>query len=402
MDTFEQTKRIMTCGSVDNGKSTLIGRMMFDSNNLCIDRVHKLKKHGDIDYSKFLDGLKLEQSQGITIDVSYQFFSTKSSSVILADVPGHKQYTRNMVTAASNSDIAILVLDASKKIDRQTIRHAYICSMFGIKKLIVVLNKMDVVNWKEDRFLVLVDKLKCILSKMDFEDIKFIPTNALVGDNIVRRKKNLTWYEGNTLFDEIDESIPSNHHNLPFRLPIQLTIKKYGKRFYMGTIVSGKISVGDKIVVNPQREITSVRKIFEYGKETNESTAGKPVSICVMDDVDIVRGDILTKENDMEQLDVVNGMIIWMSKDMLNPDKDYIIKCCTRVEQCRIIPKMVLNFDELSYNDSVGIEVNDISKVEIFLHSPICFDKFSSNKMTGNFILVNKYSNETVGAGIFV
>ena len=401
MGTSDKTIKIMTCGSVDNGKSTLIGRLMCDLNAVHKDKIDKIKINNEIDTSLLLDGLKAEQEQGITIDISYQYVYTDTENIIIADSPGHKQYTRNMVTAATVSDIAVIVVDASKGIEEQTIRHAFLCTMFGIKKIILVVNKMDLIDWSELIYNNIVCDFENKVKKFGINSFTCIPISALLGKNIVKKSKS-SWYKGNTFIEEIKNFNNESYNKKELRLPIQTQFRKDGNRYYLGTIETGVLKLGDTITICPNDISSKIKTLIVNGKESKTATFGDAVTIQFEDYIDVSRGDIITHTTDKIKCPYkLTANIVWMSKDIFDESKTYIIKSLTKTMKCSVYNtrnKLDVNTLEIIYSDFISI--NDISNVVIEPHGNICLEKFSDNQKTGSFILIDDYTNETVATGI--
>lgn len=421
--------RFITCGSVDDGKSTLIGRLLYDSKMIFEDQLASIEKDskksgttGDkIDLALLVDGLASEREQGITIDVAYRFFSTDKRKFIIADTPGHEQYTRNMATGASTADVAIILIDARQGILTQTKRHSYIASLLGIKNLIVAINKMDLVDFSQERFESIKKDYQEIIPNLPYsEEINFnyIPISALDGDNIVSISPKCTWYTGLPLMGLLDTVSIHKDKNDDFRLPVQYVNRPHlNFRGFCGTIASGKISVGDEITVLPSRKTSVVKSIVSndikdlkpLGKdETVETieTAFAPMAttITLKDEIDISRGDMIVKSSSIPQVsNKLSVMVVWMNETPLEINGNYIIKRATSVINGTFksieFKKDINTFKEMATDK---LELNDIAKCTLSLDRQIAVDPYNKNRHTGSFIIIDRYTNTTVGAGMIV
>ena len=421
--------RFITCGSVDDGKSTLIGRLLYDSKMIFEDQLASIEKDskksgttGDkIDLALLVDGLASEREQGITIDVAYRFFSTDRRKFIIADTPGHEQYTRNMATGASTADLAIILIDARQGVLTQTKRHSYIASLLGIKNLIVAINKMDLVDFSQERFESIKKDYEEIIPNLPhFEGINFsyIPISALDGDNIVSISPKCSWYKGLPLMGLLDTLPIHKDENDDFRLPVQYVNRPHlNFRGFSGTIASGKISVGDEITVLPSRKTSVVKSIVSndikdlrpLGKdETVESMesayAPMATTITLKDEIDISRGDMIVKSNSIPQVSNKLGvMVVWMNEKPLELNGNYIIKRATSVINGTFksieFKKDINTFKEMATDK---LELNDIAKCTLALDRQIAVDPYNKNRHTGSFIIIDRYNNTTVGAGMIV
>lgn len=421
--------RFITCGSVDDGKSTLIGRLLYDSKMIFEDQLASIEKDskksgttGDkIDLALLVDGLASEREQGITIDVAYRFFSTDKRKFIIADTPGHEQYTRNMATGASTADLAIILIDARQGVLTQTKRHSYIASLLGIKNLIVAINKMDLVEFSQERFEEIKKDYEQVIPNLPHNaDINFnyIPISALDGDNIISVSPKCSWYEGLPLMQLLDSVEIHHDENDDFRLPVQYVNRPHlNFRGFSGTIASGKISVGDEITVLPSRKTSVVKSIVSndvkdlrpIGKdETVETieTAFAPMAttITLKDEIDISRGDMIVKSNSIPKVsNKLEVMVVWMNEAPLELNGNYIIKRATSVINGSFksieFKKDINTFKELATDK---LELNDIAKCTLSLDRQIAVDPYNENRHTGSFIIIDRYSNTTVGAGMIV
>ena len=421
--------RFITCGSVDDGKSTLIGRLLYDSKMIFEDQLASIEKDskksgttGDkIDLALLVDGLASEREQGITIDVAYRFFSTDKRKFIIADTPGHEQYTRNMATGASTADLAIILIDARQGVLTQTKRHSYIASLLGIKNLIVAINKMDLVDFSQERFESIKKDYETIIPNLPHNseiNFSYIPISALNGDNILSISPKCSWYKDLPLMGLLDSLPIHKDENDDFRLPIQYVNRPHlNFRGFCGTIASGKISVGDEITVLPSRKTSVVKSIISndvkdlrpLGKdeavETIETAfAPMATTITLKDEIDISRGDMIVKSNSIPQVsNKLNVMVVWMDEKPLELNGNYIIKRATSVINGTFkaieFKKDINTFKEIPTDK---LELNDIAKCTLSLDRQIAVDPYNENRHTGSFIIINRYSNTTVGAGMII
>ena len=406
--------RILCCGSVDDGKSTLIGKLLYDTGKIATDQVEKIEKlskkygtvNGDLDPALLMDGLKAEIEQGITIDVAYRYFHTKNRNFILADAPGHVQYTRNMATGASKSDLAIILLDINNGITEQTKRHSFICSIFGIKYLIVAVNKMDMVDWDKKKYTQIKKEYMSFLSKLNFSDIVFIPTSAVNGDNVSFISEKSKWYKGKTLLDTIDTIyINKNINKIDTRLPIQSTLRMSSDfRGYCGKLSSGTLSVGDEIVVFPSMKESTVKRIHTPNKTKKKVEPNTSIVLELNDNVDISRGDLVFPKNNIPIIGkTIDAYLLWTSDDFGKEDKTYLMQLNTKIEDCIIRNiQYIVNMSDLSKKKehSKIIEMNEIGRCTIETHENVAYDPFDTNKTTGSFILIDKITNDTIACGM--
>lgn len=413
--------RFITCGSVDDGKSSLIGRLLYDTKSIFSDQMDDFIKDskkfgtqaGKLDFALLVDGLLSERQQGITIDVAYRFFSSKKRKFIIADTPGHEQYTRNMATGASLANIAIVLVDATKGVLTQTKRHSYIASLFGIKNIIVVVNKMDLVSYSESVFNNICRDYKNILDILQSSiNIHFIPICALSGENIVQRSKNLSWYKNDTLL-ELLENIPIlKHNNNEFILPIQFVHRPNSNfRSFCGNIASGDVKIGDEVIVLPSMKKSKIKYIDIANdikldsKEDNKiliASEGMAVSVCLEDEIDIQRGDIFASlSNNLNITKNIKAFVIWMNEEKLCIDKKYLIKINHNIVEASVtkilFKKDINTFDELK---AECIYLNDIAYCNIEFDRNVVADKYNNNRIIGSFLIIDKYNNETLGAGL--
>jgi len=404
--------RFITCGSVDDGKSTLIGRLLHDSKMIFEDQLaaisadsKRVGTQGDeIDLALLVDGLQSEREQGITIDVAYRYFSTDKRKFIIADTPGHEQYTRNMATGASTCDLAIILVDARKGVQTQTRRHSFICSLLGIKQVIVAVNKMDLVDYSQKRYKEIQEEYLQLAGSLDIPNIRFVPISALKGDNVVHPSDNLSWFRGSTLMQYLENvEIESNHHQGEFRFPVQLVSRPNSEfRGFQGTIASGEISVGDTIRVLPAGTISTVKSIVTYDGELQTAHAPMAVTITLNDEVDVSRGNMIVKKDALPHVSKrMRAKVIWMHQDAMRVGREYLFKFNSKMvsgefEQVR--HRIDVNtLEEMSAN---FLELNEIGSVDLSVDEQVVFDDYRKNKHTGGFIVIDRLSNLTVGAGM--
>ena len=405
--------RFITCGSVDDGKSTLIGRLLYDSKLLFEDQIEALeaesKKFGtqgnEIDFALLVDGLAAEREQGITIDVAYRYFTTDKRKFIVADTPGHEQYTRNMVTGASTADVAILMVDARKGILTQTRRHSFLVSLIGIRKILVAVNKMDLVQYGEEKFLAIKEEYIEFAKKIGISDITFIPMSALAGDNIIERSANMPWYLGCTLmgFLETVEIDDERMQRSAFRMPVQWVNRpNLDFRGFSGQIASGTVSPGDQISTLPSGKQSKVAKIVTYNGDLDIAVAGQSVTLVLEDEIDISRGDLLCAANQPAEVSKqFETTIIWMHEHALMSGRNYIIQIGTKSLTGTITDvKYQVNINTLEKTAAKQLNQNDIGHCNINFDQEIAFDAYADNRDTGSFILIDKMTNNTVGAGL--
>jgi bifunctional enzyme CysN/CysC len=403
--------RFLTCGSVDDGKSTLIGRLLHEQNLIFDDHRAALgrdsKRHGtngdDIDYALLLDGLEAEREQGITIDVAYRYFSTERRSFIVADTPGHEQYTRNMATGASNADLAVLLVDARKGLLSQTRRHAVIVSLLGIRHVVLAVNKIDLVDFDQMVFERIAVEFKYFAADLGFKDITAIPISARHGDNISAPSDNTPWFAGPVLLDHIETvDVEDDREDKPFRMPVQWVNRANSDfRGFAGTIVSGEIARGDEIAVLPSGRLTKVTSIVGPGGEIDSAVAGDSVTLMLADEVDVSRGDMLAAVRDGPASgDQFAAHVFWMSNERLLPGRSYLMKIGHRTVAATVTElKHRLEIDTMSKLAAKTLALNEIGVCNLSVASAVAFDPYAENRDTGAFILIDRYSNETVAAG---
>ncbi len=410
--------RFITCGSVDDGKSTLIGRLLYESKMLFEDQLSAIeadsKKYGtqgdEIDFALLVDGLAAEREQGITIDVAYRFFSTDRRKFIVADTPGHEQYTRNMVTGASTADAAILMVDARKGILTQTRRHSYLMSLIGIRHIVVAINKMDLVDYAQDTFNAIVDEYSAFARELGLEDVTYIPMSAFKGDNIVSHGDNMPWYrapeyKATTLMAYL-ESVEVDDERLqrgPFRMPVQWVNRpNLDFRGFAGTIASGVIKSGDAIRVQPSGKTSTVARIVTHSGDLEQAVAGQSITLTLADEIDISRGDVISGvDAPAETADQFDANIVWMHEEPMLPGRPYLMKIGTRTVTVQVSAiKHQLNINTLEKQPAKQLELNAIGECNLSLDRAIAFDAYQNNQDTGGFILIDRLTNNTVGAGM--
>ncbi|OUS01642.1 sulfate adenylyltransferase [Flavobacteriales bacterium 33_180_T64] len=412
-----QLLRFTTAGSVDDGKSTLIGRLLYDSKSIFEDQLHaientsKKKGHNGVDLALFTDGLKDEREQGITIDVAYRYFTTPKRKFIIADTPGHIQYTRNMITGASTANVAIILVDARHGVIEQTKRHAFIASLLQIPHIIVCINKMDLVDYSEEAYNKVINQFEDISSKMLVTDVRFIPISALEGDNVVNRSKKMDWYQGAPLLHTLETMhISSDINKVDARFPVQTVLRPQREGFidyrgYAGRVASGVFRKGDEVTVMPSGFTSKIKTIDTLKGELEEVYAPMSVSITLEDDIDISRGDMIVRSNNKpEPVQDIEVMLCWLHKNSAKPRAKYSIRH-TSNEQKAMIKEVVykINIDSLDRNiEDKDLNMNDISKVKIRTTKPLMVDSYRENRTTGSIILIDDATNETVAAGMIV
>ena len=409
--------RFTTAGSVDDGKSTLIGRLLFDSKSIfedqmkAIESVSTKKGEDQVNLALLTDGLRAEREQGITIDVAYRYFATPKRKFIIADTPGHIQYTRNMVTGASTANLAIILVDARNGIVEQTKRHSFIASLLGIPHIIYCINKMDLVNYKEGEFLKLKKELSNFSSKLTSKDVRFIPISALKGDNIVNRSSKMKWYEGSTLLHILENiHIASDYNLIDCRFPVQHVIRPQKKEFhdfrgYSGRISGGIFKKGDEIVVLPSGFHSKIKSIYNFDEQLEEAFVPMSVTMTLEDDLDISRGDMLVRANNQPQATQdIDLMICWLGENPLSEKGKYIVKHTSK-EVRGIIKKVLYKVDintlHRNENDKI-ISSNDIARISIRVTQPLFIDKYRKNRVTGGVIIIDENTHNTIGAGMII
>ncbi|WP_163444749.1 sulfate adenylyltransferase subunit 1 [Flavobacterium columnare] len=408
------TLRFITAGNVDDGKSTLIGRLLYDSDSIHTDQLGVLQKQTkqegvDIDLSLITDGLRAEREQGITIDVAYKYFSTSKRKFIIADAPGHEQYTRNMITGASNSDLIIILVDARKGITEQTKRHASVWSLMGIKKAIIAINKIDLVNYSESVFNQIQSDFEQIKSELHYNEIIYIPVSALVGDNVVNTSENTPWYNGKSILETLESIEVETAESLESRFQVQWVIRpkdeaNHDYRGYAGPVLSGSYKVGDNVTILPARIETTIVKIERNQEEVNHVVAGDNVVLHFDNNIDISRGDtvVLSQELPTES-SLIKTWISWLDNASLQVGKTYLLQ--HRFKNVRVKVQEVnnkWNINQWQFTEGDSIQLNDIAQVTLKTNQPLFYDAFDKNAKSGNAILIDETSYNTVGALMFL
>lgn len=409
--------RFTTAGSVDDGKSTLIGRLLYDSKSIFEDQYENIKatseRRGEtiVNLALLTDGLRAEREQGITIDVAYRYFSTPKRKFIIADTPGHIQYTRNMVTGASTANLAIILVDARQGIVEQTRRHSIIASLLGIPHIALCINKMDLVDYDQATYNKIVDEYREFATRLKTKDIHFIPISALAGDNVVHRSENMKWYEGVTLMYLLENiHIASDINHIDMRFPVQYVVRPYSDEFhdyrgYAGRLASGVVRAGDKVVVLPSGFTSKIKSVELDGKQLEEAYAPMSVTIQLEDDIDISRGDMLVREgNTPRQSQDIEAMVCWMGEKPLQQNGKYALKHTTKDVRAvvkEIKYKLDINsLHRITENPSIG--TNDVGRITLRTTAPLCFDAYTKNRDTGSFILIDEATNVTVAACMII
>ncbi|MEN9705700.1 MAG: hypothetical protein RLZZ393_1579, partial [Pseudomonadota bacterium] len=404
--------RFITCGSVDDGKSTLIGRLLYESKLVYEDQLAALeadsKKVGtqgqEIDFALLVDGLAAEREQGITIDVAYRFFSTEKRKFIVADTPGHEQYTRNMVTGASTADLAIILIDARRGVLTQTRRHSYIVKLLGIRHVVVAINKMDLVDWSQARFDEIVADYRAFAQQIGLHDITCIPLSALRGDNMLERSAASPWYKGPALMEHLESvQVDDDTTRLPFRLPVQWVNRpNLDFRGYSGLIAGGSVKPGDRVRALPSGKEAIISRIVTHDGDLPEARAGQSITVTLDREIDVSRGDVIVAAAQPAGVaDQFQATVIWMHEDAMLPGRPYLMKVGTRTVTATLMtPKHKVNVNTLEHLAARQLELNEIGVCALSLDRPIAFDPYLENRETGGFILIDRLTNDTVGAGL--
>jgi bifunctional enzyme CysN/CysC len=409
---YKTLLRFITCGSVDDGKSTLIGRLLYESHLVFEDHLAALEadsakvgtQGGDLDFALLLDGLSAEREQGITIDVAYRFFSTERRKFIVADTPGHEQYTRNMVTGASTADLAVILVDARKGILTQTRRHSYLVSLLGIDRVVVAINKMDLVDYSHKVFDSIENEYRTFAAEIGLDDVTCIPLSALKGDNIVEPSGHTAWYHGPTLLGFL-ETVPVDDEaaNGPLRMPVQWVNRPdLDFRGFAGRIVGGRVRPGDEISVLPAGTTSTVERIVTMDGDLDEAIAGQSVTLTLAHEIDASRGDVIcASDAPADAADQFEAHLIWMHEDAMLPGRPYLVRIGTRTVNATIgHPKYRVDVNNLDHLAATTLELNEIGVCNLSLDRPIPFDKYDDNRDTGGFVVIDKLTNVTVGAGL--
>ncbi|MFD2146816.1 sulfate adenylyltransferase subunit 1 [Mucilaginibacter antarcticus] len=404
--------KFLTAGSVDDGKSTLIGRLLYDSDSILLDQLEALQASnrknddGTIDLAILTDGLKAEREQGITIDVAYKYFQTEKRKFIIADTPGHIQYTRNMVTGASNANLAIILVDARKGVIEQTIRHSFLVSLLGIQQVVLAINKMDMVDYGEEVYNKIVTDYKALAQKVGLKNVHYIPVSALKGDNIVNNSTNMPWYTGESLLhflETVDVDIDDSTEHA--RFPVQWVVRPqtdelHDYRGYAGRVSSGSFKVNDKVTVLPSGFTSTISKIEMFDKEPEIASAGMSITMHLADEIDISRGDILVNSNFQPQVSqLIEADLCWMDTRTLDTTHTYFIQHNSKVTRCKIQEMLYkVNINTLEQEQAEDFKLNDIGRIIIKTADPLAFDHYQENKANGGAIIIDSRTNVTVGA----
>jgi sulfate adenylyltransferase subunit 1 len=410
--------RFTTAGSVDDGKSTLIGRLLYDSKSIFDDQMEKIeessRKKGDeyTNLALLTDGLSAEREQGITIDVAYRYFSTPNRKFIIADTPGHVQYTRNMVTGASTANLAVILVDARKGVIEQTCRHSFIASLLQIEHIVLCVNKMDLVDYSEERFKEIRQQFRSFSSKLDVPDIHYIPISALYGDNVVEKSDdNMPWYGGSTLLYTLENvQVDSDHNHVDSRFPVQWVTRPQSEEYpdyrgYAGKVAGGVFKPGDEIIALPSGFTSTIDTVETYEQEEEEVFAPMSVTMTLEDDIDISRGDMIAKPDNQPTVGQdIDLMVCWLNKEPLKPNGKYAIKHTTKDARCIVKEvKYKVNINTLHrVEGDKEIGLNDIGRIHIRTTDPLFYDSYKQNRATGSVIIIDEYTNETVGAGMIL
>jgi len=408
--------RLLTCGSVDDGKSTLIGRLLFDTKSIFEDQLEATelasKSRGDerVNLALLTDGLRAEREQGITIDVAYRYFATPKRKFIIADCPGHVQYTRNMVTGASTANLAIILIDARHGVIEQTRRHAFICSLLRIPHVVVCINKMDLVDWSKDRFDEIKAEFTNFAARFEISDVKFIPISALNGDNVVLRSEHTPWYQGGSLLHELETvHIASDQDLIDCRFPVQWVIRPqsdehHDYRGYAGQVAAGIFKVGDEVVALPSGLKSTITSIDVGGEAVQEAFPPMSCSICLADDIDLSRGGMVCRPNNRPRVGQdIEAMVVWMATEPMTPRKKYTIRHTTQTARCMVKSLQYrVDIHTLHREDAPQLELNEIGRVSIRTTQPLFYDEYRRCRSTGAFVIVDDATNSTVGAGMIV
>lgn len=406
--------RLLTAGSVDDGKSTLIGRLLFDSKKLYDDQISTLEKDSkrighageEIDYALLLDGLKAEREQGITIDVAYRYFSTNKRKFIIADTPGHEQYTRNMVTGASTANLAIILIDARHGVITQTKRHTFLVSLLGIKHVVLAINKMDLVDYSQEVFDKIVADYKNFITRLDIPDIYFIPMSALNGDNVVDKSERMPWYHGKAILNYLETvHVSSDRNFIDLRYPVQYVLRPDKDfRGFSTSIASGIIRKGEEVMVLPSRKRSKVKSIVSYNGELDEAFPPQSVTVTLEDEIDVSRGDMLVHPNNMPRIDRhFEAMLVWMDEEAMDPNMHFYIKQAYNNTKAKIDTiRYKIDVNSLSRSEIDHFELNEIGRVVITSTKPLFFDPYKKNRSTGAFVLIHPLTHNTCAVGMII
>jgi sulfate adenylyltransferase large subunit len=414
LDATAQTEllRFTTAGSVDDGKSTLIGRLLYDSKGVYEDQLASVRQAtrnlstNGLDLSLLTDGLRAEREQGITIDVAYRYFSTPRRKFIIADTPGHEQYTRNMATGASTANLAIILIDARYGVLPQSRRHAFLAALLGIPHLVVAVNKMDLMEFRQDVFAAICEEFRAFAAQIDAGDLVYIPISALDGDNVVHRSRRTPWYGGPALLEHLETVPIARDINLTdLRFPVQYVIRpNLDFRGFAGTLASGVVHPGDAITVLPAGRTSRVKSIVTWEGELQEAFAPMSVTLCLEDEIDVSRGDMLALPGNLPDVSRhFDATVVWMNQKPLEPNRSYLIKHTTQVTQARVREiRYRIDVNSLEHEPASALELNAIGVVAVEAQRPLLFDPYRKNRFTGSFILIDPITNETMGAGMIL
>lgn len=410
--------RFTTAGSVDDGKSTLIGRLLYDSKSIFEDQLEAVETasrnrgNEEINLALLTDGLRAEREQGITIDVAYRYFATPKRKFIIADTPGHVEYTRNMATGASTADLAVILVDARHGVLEQTVRHTYIAALLGIPHIVVCVNKMDLVEFSQEVFRNICTDYREMSAKLPVGKVTFMPISAKLGDNVVEPSQNMPWYDGGTLLNLL-ETVPVGQHlaEQPLRMPVQHVIRPISEKFhdfrgYAGRLCGGKLSVGDAVTVWPSGKSSTVESIWFADKQLESAFAPESVTVCLNDDIDISRGDLLVRSDEQQPVvsQDVTMMVCWLREEQLQLGKRYTIRQAT-AETVGMVKEIEYKVDINSLQHVEGVatlEANDIARIRIRTARPLIFDVYTDNRTTGSLVFIDPDTNDTVGAGMII
>lgn len=403
--------RFITCGSVDDGKSTLIGRLLYDSKMIFEDHMAAIEKDSkkfnttdnSFDLALLVDGLQSEREQGITIDVAYRYFATEKRKFIIADTPGHEQYTRNMATGASTCDLAIILIDARHGVQVQTRRHSYICSLLGIKHVVVAVNKMDAIDYDQDIYKKIKADYREFAKQLNIADIRFVPISALKGDNVVNQSANMSWYPGSPLLRLLNTIQINNDSNEQFRLPVQYVNRpNLNFRGFAGTIASGEIRVGDTIEALPSGKQSKVKEIVTFDGNIETAFEGMAITLTLEDEIDISRGDMIVRPHEKpESSKNFVADVVWMGEEALHVDREYIVKVGTNSTVGSVVAiNSKTDVNTMEQAEATKLELNEIGSCNFEVVKPVQFDAYNENRDTGAFIVIDRLSNATVGAGM--
>ena len=405
--------RFLTCGSVDHGKSTLIGRLLYDSRSVPADQAATARRHTarygsgatDLDFAMLVDGLRAEREQGITIDVAYRYFATPKRKFIIADAPGHEQYTRNMATGASHCDLALVLVDVREGIVEQTRRHAFIAALLGIRHLLVAVNKMDLADFEERRFDEVRRAFIDFCTRLEVTDVEFIPISASNGDNVVERSAAMPWYRGRPLLDYLETvHVASDRNLIDLRLPVQMTLRSGDARHLAGTVASGVVRVGDEVAILPSLRRAHIESLAVGGESVTEAFAPMAVTATLDRDVDASRGDLVAHVRNVPAVErELEAMVVWMSESPLAAGREYLLKHATASVPCRVSDlRYRVDVQELRHHAAAQLALNEIGRVRIATARPVAFDSYDRNRAMGSFILIDRLTNATAGAGMIL